>query len=64
MTTTVTCRHCAQKARVRSDGTLAVHYLVLKVSARAVSSVGAGTVKRRCSGSERPAETASSTANP
>jgi hypothetical protein len=64
MTATVTCNHCQQKAQVRSDGTLAVHYLVLKVSARAVTSVGAGTVKRRCSGSERPATTTGRTANP
>jgi hypothetical protein len=64
MTATVVCRYCMQRAQVRADGTLAVHYLVLRVSARAVNTVGAGAVKRRCSGSERPAAAAGRAASP
>lgn len=55
---TVNCRYCMRDVEVRADGRLKVHTVTLPVSARAVPSVGAGSVKRRCSGSERPAEEA------
>lgn len=61
MTTTtvrVVCRYCMRPVPVRADGRLARHTISLPVSRRAVTSVGAGAVKRRCSGSDRPAEEA------
>ena len=51
------CPNCRRQVQVRADGRLAVHYLTLPVSARAVRLLGAGSVKRRCSGSEREATT-------
>lgn len=58
MTIAAVCRYCMRRVTVRADGCLAVHYLALPISPRAVPSVGAGMVKRRCSGSGRPAELA------
>lgn len=57
----VVCRYCQAKVRVRGDGRLPIHHLTLPVSKRAVPAVGTGTVKRRCSGSGRPAATAART---
>lgn len=54
----VVCRHCLAKVRVRGDGRLVVHTYTLIVSRRAVTTVGHGSVKRRCAGSGRPAEEA------
>jgi hypothetical protein len=64
MTATVVCRYCMQRAHVRADGRLAIHHITLPVSARAVNTVGAGSVKRRCSGSARPAAAAGRAASP
>ena len=61
---TARCASCRRQVQVRADGRLAVHYVTLPahyltepVSARAVRLLGAGSVKRRCSGSEREATT-------
>jgi hypothetical protein len=41
--------------RLTDQGLVPVHYIGIPVSARAVRSVGAGRVKRRCPGSlKRP----------
>jgi hypothetical protein len=49
-----TCDGCAGLKRLRGDGTVAVHYLGIPVSRRAVRTVGAGRVRRVCAGSGRP----------
>jgi hypothetical protein len=49
-----TCQHCGRLKRLRTDGRVAVHYLRIDVSRRAVVTVGAARVHRRCSGSGRP----------
>lgn len=46
-----TCDGCAGLKRVREDGTIPLHYIGIPVSARAVRSVGAGKVRRKCPGS-------------
>jgi hypothetical protein len=45
------CDACAKLKRLTTEGVLPVHYIGIAVSARAVRSVGAGRVKRRCPGS-------------
>jgi len=55
---TAVCRYCMKPVQVRADGKLARHHVSIPVSRRAVHTVGAGSVRRRCSGSERPAQTA------
>lgn len=52
---TARCPNCRRQVAVRVDGCFVVHFVTLPVSARAVPSVGTGSVKRRCSGSGRPA---------
>ncbi len=54
MTTHALCDYCAHLKRLRADGTVATHYVVLSVSRRAVPTVGSGSVKRVCSGSGKP----------
>ena len=50
-----TCDGCAGLKRLRDDGTIPVHMLSIPVSARAIRTVGAGRVRRRCPGSlKRP----------
>jgi hypothetical protein len=46
-----TCDDCAGLKRLRDDGTVPTHYLAIPVSRRAVRTVGAGRVRRRCPGS-------------
>ena len=53
---TARCPACRRQVQVRADGRLIVHHVTLPVSARAVRLLGAGSVKRRCSGSEREAQ--------
>jgi hypothetical protein len=48
------CDACARLKRLTIEGALPVHYLAIPVSARAVRTVGAGRVRRRCPGSSRP----------
>jgi hypothetical protein len=55
--TTGTCAYCARLRRPTVDGLVPVHYLTIPVSARAVRTVGAGRVRRRCPGSARPPRT-------
>jgi hypothetical protein len=50
---TGTCDGCAGTKRLRDDGTIPVHYIGIAVSVRAVRSVGAGKVRRKCPGSGR-----------
>jgi hypothetical protein len=49
-----TCDGCAGLKRLRDDGTVSTHYFAIPVSRRAVRTVGAGQVRRRCPGSEKP----------
>jgi hypothetical protein len=49
-----TCDHCARRKRLTADGLVPVHYLAIHVSRRAITTVGAGWVRRRCGGSGRP----------
>lgn len=49
-----TCDGCAGLKRLRDDGTVPTHYLAIPVSRRAVRTVGAGRVRRRCPGSGKP----------
>jgi hypothetical protein len=49
-----TCDGCAGLKRLRDDDTVPVHYLGMPVSRRAVRTVGAGRVRRRCPGSGKP----------
>lgn len=49
-----TCDGCGRVRRLTVDGLVPVHYLTLPVSNRAVRTVGAGRVRRRCPGSGRP----------
>jgi hypothetical protein len=46
-----TCEGCAGLKRLREDGTVPIHYLDIPLSRRAVRTVGAGRVRRRCPGS-------------
>lgn len=45
------CDGCGGAKRLRDDGLVPIHMLSIPVSARAVRSVGAGRVRRRCPGS-------------
>jgi hypothetical protein len=47
------CQHCARRKRLDAAGFVVAHYLTLRVSRRALPLVGAGQVKRLCSGSKR-----------
>ena len=46
-----TCDGCAGRKRLRDDGTVPIHYVGIPVSAKAIHSVGAARVRRRCPGS-------------
>jgi hypothetical protein len=46
-----TCDACRGMKRLTDQGLVPVHYIGIPVSARAVRSVGAGRVRRRCPGS-------------
>ena len=54
MTTHALCDYCARLRPLRADGAIARHYIALPVSRRAIPTVGAGQVKRLCSGSGKP----------
>jgi len=45
------CDGCAGLKRLRDDGTVPLHMIGIPVSRRAVRTVGAGRVRRRCPGS-------------
>ena len=64
MSVVATCKYCMTRQRVRGDGTLPRHFVTLPVSKHAVPTVGAGSVRRRCSGSNRPATEAGRAASP
>lgn len=49
-----TCAYCARQWRLDTRGCLVTHMLRIDVSRRAVRTVGAGRVRRRCPGSGRP----------
>jgi hypothetical protein len=42
------CDGCGGAKRLRGDGTIPLHYLGIPVSARAIHTVGARRVRRRC----------------
>jgi hypothetical protein len=46
--------YCARTKPLDQHGRIVVHYLTIPVSAKAIRAVGAGCVRRRCSGSGRP----------
>lgn len=49
------CRKCGQGPYLlREDGMVPEHQIVLMVSARAVRTVGAGSVRRSCTGGGKP----------
>jgi hypothetical protein len=48
------CDGCGGVKRLRTDGTVPIHMLAIPVSAKAIHSVGARRVSRRCPGSLRP----------
>jgi hypothetical protein len=48
---TGTCPYCARRKRLDHAGRLPCHYLTIPVTRRAVPTVGAGRVRRRCPGS-------------
>jgi len=53
--TTGTCAHCGKLKLLSVGGVVVVHMLAIDVSRRAVTTVGAGRVRRRCPGSgKRP----------
>jgi hypothetical protein len=45
------CPNCGALRRLGEDGALLYHHLTIQVSRRAVKTVGAGRVRRRCPGS-------------
>jgi glutaredoxin len=47
------CDYCAATKRLDQHGRIVTHYLSIPVSAKAIRAVGAGRVRRRCSGSGR-----------
>jgi hypothetical protein len=52
---TGTCAHCARLKRLDAGGLVITHMLAIDVSRRAITTVGAGRVRRRCPGSgKRP----------
>jgi hypothetical protein len=58
-----TCTHCARVRKLDQHGLVVTHYLTIPVSRPALKVVGAGRVRRKCSGSgkapRRPLGTAS-----
>lgn len=48
------CPYCRRPVFIRTDGQLARHDVRLPISAKAVTTVGSGSVQRRCSGSGKP----------
>jgi hypothetical protein len=52
--TTGICAHCARLKRLNGDGLVLLHMLSIDVSRRAVRTVGAACVRRRCPGSSKP----------
>jgi hypothetical protein len=52
--TTGTCQHCGRQWKLDGRGNLIAHMLRIDVSRRAVRTVGAGRVRRRCPGSGKP----------
>jgi hypothetical protein len=54
VTATGTCGYCARRKRLDGAGLVVRHMLTIDVSRRAVPAVGAGRVRRRCSGSGWP----------
>jgi hypothetical protein len=48
------CPSCGALRRLDQAGVLAFHHIAIKVSRRAVKTVGAGKVNRRCPGSGKP----------
>jgi hypothetical protein len=49
------CDTCARLRRLTAEGLVPVHYLSLPVSNRAIRTVGAARVRRRCPGSGKAA---------
>jgi hypothetical protein len=47
------CDYCARTKPLDQHGRIVTHYLTIPVSAKAIRAVGAGRVRRRCSGSGR-----------
>jgi hypothetical protein len=47
-----TCDGCAGLKRLNGAGLVPLHYIAIPVSRRAVRTVGAGKVRRRCPGSD------------
>jgi hypothetical protein len=52
--TTGTCDGCGRLKRLDSAGLVVAHMLAIDVRRRAVRTVGAARVRRRCPGSGRP----------
>jgi hypothetical protein len=48
------CDACARLKKLTAHGKVPIHYLALPVSNRAIHTVGARRVRRRCPGSGRP----------
>lgn len=48
------CAHCARLKRLDVGGLVVVHMLAIDVSRRAIRTVGAARVRRRCPGSRKP----------
>lgn len=46
-----TCAYCARLRKLDQHGLVVTHYLAINVSGSAVRTVGAGRVRRKCSGS-------------
>lgn len=51
MTDLGTCSYCARLKKLDHDGLVVAHYIAINVSRSAVRTVGAGRVRRKCSGS-------------
>jgi hypothetical protein len=50
-----TCDGCGRVKRLNpSTGHVVIHMIAIDVSRRAITTVGAGRVRRRCPGSARP----------
>lgn len=48
------CDGCAGLKRLRDDGAVPIHMIGIPISAKAIHSVGARRVRRRCPGSGKP----------
>jgi hypothetical protein len=60
MTAHALCDYCARTRPLTGQGVLALHYVQIPVSAKAIHAVGSRRVRRRCPGSyRRPRETTS-----